>query len=272
MLQILQSAVWRHIMTDPILKVRDLSVRYGGVLALSSVSFDVAEGSIVGLIGPNGAGKTTCIDALSGFTTPSARNPAFTYISFMNRSIDRCSPQARVRLGFARTFQSLELFDDLTVRDNLRVAAVSPTWISTLTDAFWPKRKADAAVDETLEMIGLESHADDRPEHLSNGQRHLVAVGRGLVAKPRLLLLDEPAAGLDPSETAELASLLRSLPSLGVSVLLVDHDMSLVLGVCDQVHVLDFGTVIASGTPEQIRSNPVVVSAYLGQAGSAEAP
>ncbi|MEI7886185.1 MAG: ABC transporter ATP-binding protein [Actinomycetes bacterium] len=257
-------------MTEPILRVRDLSVRYGGVLALSSVSFEVEKGSIVGLIGPNGAGKTTCIDALSGFTTPSERNPAFTCISFMNRSIDRCSPQARVRLGFARTFQSLELFDDLTVRDNLRVAAASPTWISTVTDALWPKRKTDEAVDQTLKMIGLEFHADDRPEQLSNGQRHLVAVGRALVAKPSLLLLDEPAAGLDPAETLELANLLRSLPDLGVSVLLVDHDMSLVLGVCDQVHVLDFGTVIASGTPEKIRSDPLVVSAYLGRAASEE--
>jgi branched-chain amino acid transport system ATP-binding protein len=252
-------------MSEAVLQVRDLSVRYGGVLALSSVSFDVADGQIVGLIGPNGAGKTTCIDALSGFTTPSARNPSFRYISFLGRSIDRLSPQSRVRLGFARTFQSLELFDDLTVRDNLRVAAATPTWISTLTDALWPKRKVDAAVDEVLELLGLDSFAEDRPEHLSNGQRHLVAVGRALVGRPKLLLLDEPAAGLNPSETVELSKLLRSLPDRGVSVLLVDHDMSLVLGVCDQVHVLDFGSIIASGTPEQIRSDPLVISAYLGQ-------
>jgi len=256
-------------MSEPILQVRDLSVRYGGVLALKSVSFDVAEGNIVGLIGPNGAGKTTCIDALSGFTASANRNTAFTHVRFLERSIDRCSPQARVRLGFARTFQSLELFDDLTVRDNLRVSAATPSWVSTLTDALWPKRKVDAVVDQTLEMLGLEQFAEERTENLSNGQRHLVAVGRALVAEPRLLLLDEPAAGLDPTETAELAKLLKLLPELGVSVLLVDHDMSLVLGVCDQVHVLDFGTIIASGTPEQIRSNPLVISAYLGQEGLA---
>ncbi|MEX0768043.1 MAG: ATP-binding cassette domain-containing protein, partial [Microthrixaceae bacterium] len=213
-------------MSEPILRVRDLSVRYGGVLALSSVSFEVAEGNIVGLIGPNGAGKTTCIDALTGFTAPSDRSSAFTHVQFLGRSIDRCSPQARVRLGFGRTFQSLELFDDLTVRDNLRVAAATPTWFDTLTDAFWQKRGGDRVVNQTLNMIGLEACAEERTENLSNGQRHLVAVGRALVAEPQLLLLDEPAAGLDPTETAELAELLKQLPKRGVNVLLVDHDMS----------------------------------------------
>ena len=255
-------------MPPMLLEVKNLRAGYGPTQVLFGLDFAVAEGGVTALLGANGAGKTTCIDALSGFTAPSARNPSFRYISFLGRSIDRLSPQSRVRLGFARTFPSLELFDDLTVRDNLRVAAATPTWISTLTDALWPKRKVDAAVDEVLELLGLDSFAEDRPEHLSNGQRHLVAVGRALVGRPKLLLLDEPAAGLNPSETAELSKLLRSLPDRGVSVLLVDHDMSLVLGVCDQVHVLDFGSIIASGTPEQIRSDPLVISAYLGQGSS----
>lgn len=253
----------------PILQVHDLSVRYGGVMALCSVSFDVAEGSIVGLIGPNGAGKTTCIDALSGFTEPWHQDRTTPQVRFHGRSLDGAAPHARARAGFARTFQSLELFDDLTVRENLLVSASTPTWRSTLTDALWPKRHPDPAVDETLDLVGLDAVAEARPEDLSNGQRHLVALARALVARPSLVMLDEPAAGLDPAETAELAVLLRSLPSRGVSVLLVDHDMALVLGSCDRIHVLDFGSIIASGTPEEIRANPTVVAAYLGQAGAA---
>jgi len=253
---------------ESILAVRDLSVRYGGVLALSSVSFDVPTGAVVGLIGPNGAGKTTLIDALSGFTTPSRANRAAPQVLFRGVSLDGCSAHERARRGFARTFQSLELFDDLTVRENLLVSASTPTVWSTISDAIWPKRHANRVVDETLEMVGLLDVADRRPEDLSNGRRHLVAVARALAAQPSLLLLDEPAAGLDPSETAELAELLRSLPGRGVSVLLVDHDMSLVLGSCDQIHVLDFGSIIASGPPEQIRSDPAVIAAYLGNAST----
>ena len=254
---------------EPILVVRDLSVRYGGVLALSSVSFDVPAGAVVGLIGPNGAGKTTCIDALSGFTSPSRTDRAAPQVVFQGASLDGCSAHERARRGFARTFQSLELFDDLTVRENLLVSVSTPTIWSTITDALWPKRHANRVVDETLELVGLGQAADQRPDDLSNGRRHLVAVARALVAQPSLVLLDEPAAGLDPSETAELATLLRSLPDRGVSVLLVDHDMSLVLGSCDQIHVLDFGSIIASGTPEQIRSDPAVIAAYLGNAATA---
>lgn len=255
---------------EVILAVRDLSVRYGGVLALSSVSFDVPAGSVVGLIGPNGAGKTTCIDALSGFTAPSRTDRAAPQIVFRNASLDGCSAHERARRGFARTFQSLELFDDLTVRENLLVAVSTPTLWSTLTDALWPKRHVASEIDETLALVGLSELAAERPRDLSNGQRHLVAVARALVSGPSLLLLDEPAAGLDPAETVALGALLRSLPARGVSVLLVDHDMSLVLSSCDQIHVLDFGSIIASGTSEQIRNDPLVIAAYLGHAASGQ--
>jgi branched-chain amino acid transport system ATP-binding protein len=253
---------------EPLLRVRDLSVRYGGVAAVSAVSFDIREGDVVGLIGPNGAGKTTCIDALSGFTPMSPTTGTGPRLTFRGVVLDDLGPHERARQGFVRTFQSLELFDDLTVRENLLVSASRPSVWSTLTDALFPKRQRDPDVDETLELLGIEQDADRRPSELPNGRRQLVALGRALAASPSLVLLDEPAAGLGPGETEELAALLRQLPGRGVSVLLVDHDMGLVLGVCDQVHVLDFGSIIASGPPEQIRNDPVVVSAYLGRSAT----
>jgi branched-chain amino acid transport system ATP-binding protein len=253
---------------EPLLRVRDLSVRYGGVAAVSAVSFDIHEGDIVGLIGPNGAGKTTCIDALSGFTPMSPATGTGPRLTFRGVVLDDLGPHDRARRGFVRTFQSLELFDDLTVRENLLVSASRPTVWSTFTDALLPKRQRDPSVDEALELLGIAQDADRRPSELSNGRRHLVALGRALAASPSLVLLDEPAAGLGPGETEELAALLRQLPGRGVSVLLVDHDMGLVLGSCDQVHVLDFGSIISSGPPEQIRNDPVVLSAYLGRSAS----
>jgi len=223
------------------------------------VTLTVAEASITGLIGPNGAGKTTFIDTLTGFTRPRAGR-----ITFEGQAIERTAPHARARRGLVRTFQSLELFDDLTVRENLVIAASPPDLWSTLTDALWPKRRDDRAVDDVLLDLDLGAVADRTPDALSNGQRHIVALARALVARPRLVLLDEPAAGLDPTETAELADVLRRLPARGTAVLLVDHDMALVMGVCDTVHVLDFGRVVASGPPAQVRTDPVVIAAYLG--------
>ncbi len=234
-------------------------MHHGGLTALDEVSLSIEAGTIVGLIGPNGAGKTTFIDTLTGFTTP-----RMGHIAFDGRSFERVAPHERARRGLVRTFQSLELFDDLTVRENLLVAASTPDWRSTVTDLFWRKRHDGDAVDEVLATLELDGVGDAMPTELSNGQRHLVALGRALVARPRLVLLDEPAAGLDTAETAELAELLRRVPSLGSTVLLVDHDMGLVLGVCDTVHVLDFGRVIASGSPAAIRNDPEVIAAYLG--------
>ena len=251
-------------MSDARLEVRELTVRYGGVTALDGITFSVGAGEVVGLIGPNGAGKTTCIDALSGFTAPSGGR-----VLLGGRSLDGVAPHARARRGFVRTFQSLELFDDLTVRENLVVSASTPTWRSTVTDAFWPKRQTIARVDEVLHLVGLADLADRDPSELSNGQRHLVSLGRALVADPTVVLLDEPAAGLDPAETAALGTLIRALPARGVSVLLVDHDMPLVMGTCDRVLVLDFGRVIATGTPAEVRANPAVVAAYLGASAGA---
>jgi branched-chain amino acid transport system ATP-binding protein len=247
----------------PLLEVEDLGVQYGGVVALDGVSFDVGEGEVVGLIGPNGAGKTTCIDIVSGFLASDTGT-----VRFGGRDLTGVSPHDRSRRGFVRTFQSLELFDDLSVRENLMVAASSPTWWSTLTDALWPKNRYHAVADETLEMLDITELADRRPADLSNGERHLVALGRALASRPKLVLLDEPAAGLDTTESAALGQLLRQLPARGTAVLLIDHDMGLVLSICDRVHVLDYGRLVASGPPAAVRTDPVVIQAYLGTEAS----
>jgi branched-chain amino acid transport system ATP-binding protein len=243
-----------------LLEVEKLRVTFGGVAAVDDVSFAVDDGSLVGLIGPNGAGKTTCIEALTGYL-PQATG----VVRFLDRDLTGLPPHRRARLGLARTFQSVELFDDLTVRDNLRAAANRRNVWQSLRDLVAPRWHDDeSAIDRALDIVGLTDAADTLPTELSQGQRKLAGVARALASRPRLLLLDEPAAGLDGTETAALGGRLRDVVDDGVSILLVDHDMGLVLGTCDRILVLDFGIVLASGTPEEIRRNEHVLAAYLG--------
>jgi branched-chain amino acid transport system ATP-binding protein len=228
------------------LKAERMSVSFGGVHALVDVDLDVDEGRLVGLIGPNGAGKTTFIDAITGFVRSRGR------VELDGRDLSRLAPHERARSGLTRTWQATELFDDLTVGENVAVAARS-------------------AEDAERALAGLEPIADKLPEHISQGERKLVGVARALAAAPRVVCLDEPAAGLDANESDQLGRSLRQVVDGGTGMLLVDHDMSLVLSVCDWIVVLEFGKVIATGTPEEVRRDRRVVEAYLGSAGTERA-
>ncbi|WP_406333465.1 ABC transporter ATP-binding protein [Streptomyces sp. NBC_00203] len=233
------------------LRISGVTVSFGGNRALDSVAMTAEPGRITGLIGPNGAGKSTLFDVASGLRRPSSGR-----VFLDGRDITRLRPSERARRGLARTFQRLELFGRLSVRDNLRVAAeLGPE-----------RRRADRAVTEILARLGLTDIADTAPDALPTGVGRLVEVGRALAIRPQVLLLDEPAAGQDGEETERFAALLRSLAADGTAVVLVEHDMSLVMGVCDEVYVLDLGKVIAVGPPELIRADETVLAAYLGDA------
>ncbi|MGE5286628.1 MAG: ABC transporter permease subunit [Micromonosporaceae bacterium] len=245
-----------------VLRVSGLSVAFGGVRALNDVTLEVGDGELVGLIGPNGAGKTTLVDAVTGFVNASGR------IELDGRDIGPLPPYERARRGLARTWQSTDLFDDLSVRENLTVASSRPT-ATAVTErpaGQRPERRRD--VEETLEVVGMAWAANAMPDQLSEGQRKLVGVARALAGSPLLLCLDEPAAGLDIQESEELGQCLRALADRGQSTLLIDHDMGLVLSICDRVVVLEFGRVIADDAPEAVRRDPRVVAAYLGGDGS----
>ena len=247
----------------------ELTVSYGGLHANDDVSLAVEQGKVVGLIGPNGAGKTTFIDAITGFTPPTRGR-----VMFDGREINGLTPAQRAHAGLTRTFQSLELFDDLTVWDNLLVPAERPSWRGVVTDFFLPNRRL-ASHDEAEWALGTMQLGDLRDRltiDLSHGQRKLVSVARALANRPKLVLLDEPAAGLDTAESQVLATHLRDFLERGITVFLIDHDMGLVLNVCDYIYVLDFGRIIAAGTPAEIRTDPAVIGAYLGQgAGESQA-
>jgi branched-chain amino acid transport system ATP-binding protein len=248
-------------LTD-ILQARGVSVHYGGVQALADADLDVREGELVGLIGPNGAGKTTLVDALTGFVRYTGT------VTLDDDDLTGLPPHQRARRGLARTWQSIELFDDLTVWENLAVGSGRSSFWDLAKDLVRPAAASAAEIERALDLVELGWAAELMPDELSQGQRKLVGVARAIAPGPRLLLLDEPAAGLDTSESEELGRRLRALAHAGSSMLLIDHDMGLVLGVCDRIVVLEFGKVIASGTPDEVRRERRVVEAYLGSAGA----
>ena len=245
-----------------LLETRGLTVSYGGLHANDAIDLDCPAGKLVGLIGPNGAGKTTLIDAITGFTPISHGT-----VSFDGHDLAGVGPDKRSLMGLTRTFQSLELFEDLSVRDNLLAAAERPRWYSMLSDVVAPRRNENghrAQIEWVLDAFRVAPLADMMPNDLSHGQRKLVSVARALAARPRFVLLDEPAAGLDTAESKMLGSHLRECLTSEMGMFLIDHDMGLVLNVCDYIYVLDFGRIIAQGTPTEVRANPAVIAAYLG--------
>ncbi len=257
---------WPTVASEPpILETLALTVRYDGVVACDSVSLRVDAGSIVGLIGPNGAGKTSCIDAITGFASSEGD------VRLCGTSIAKAPAHHRARLGLCRTWQGVELFAELTVLENLLVATRQLTLRSLLGDLVRPRRHQDSpSAEEALDLLGISDLADRYPSHLSLGQTKLVGVARAMASSPHAVLLDEPAAGLDTTESRDLAHRLSAVAAAGVGVLLVDHDMGLVLEVCDRIYVLELGRVIAEGSPVDIRRNRQVIEAYLGM--TCEAP
>ncbi|MBD0022960.1 ATP-binding cassette domain-containing protein [Gordonia pseudamarae] len=249
------------------LSARDVTMRFGGLVALDNVSIDVPPRSVVGLVGPNGAGKSTLFGVLSGLLTPSAGT-----VTLDGTDITRTSARARARRGMARTFQHPELFTTLTVREHVVLAdrvrhSGARLWTDAITGRGLRRPPADetARVDSLIDALGLGPIAHRRIGDLPLGSCRLVEVARALAVRPRLVLLDEPSSGLDVTETAELADVLQQVVAThDVSLLFVEHDVELVLRICDSVHVLDFGVKIAAGTPDQIREDPAVRAAYLG--------
>jgi branched-chain amino acid transport system ATP-binding protein len=236
-----------------VLRVDAVEVRFGGLLALQSVDLEAQGGRITGLIGPNGAGKTTLFNVITGLQAPTGGRVSIDDVDVTSRKTHQ-----RARLRVARTFQRLEVFGSLTARENIRVAADARNgWSGDKDDA-------RAQTEAILDRVGLTAVADDPVDSMPTGLARLVELGRAMATKPRLLLLDEPGSGLDQDETDELGSLLESLAAEGVAILLVEHDVELVMRVCEDIYVLDFGRLIARGSPAEIQADETVQAAYLG--------
>ena len=241
-----------------VLEVQDVTVRFGGKAALNRTSIGVERGMITGLIGPNGAGKTTLFNVVCGLLAPQSGR-----VVLDGTDITSSPPHRRARRGLARTFQRLELFTSLTVGDNVRVGGdIRNRWSS----GRWIGRRADAGdeAERIIELTGLGAIADREVSEIPTGRARVVELARALMTRPSVLLLDEPAAGQTEHETEEFGGLLRRLAADGLAVCLVEHDMTLVMDVCETVHVLDYGRTIAAGPPDRVRNDPAVIEAYLG--------
>lgn len=259
----------------PLLEINSISKQFGGLMALHDVSFDVRTREILGLIGPNGAGKTTMFNCIAGVYKPTSGDLVFAANQKSVR-INGYKPEKMTELGIARTFQNIRLFSSLTVLDNIRIARHCRTksnfFRSVLRTPF-QKNEEQSIVEESmrwLDFVGLAAQALSDASSLSYGNQRRLEIARALATEPKMLLLDEPAAGMNPKETRMLVDLVHAILDAGISVVLIEHDMKLVMSICERLVVLDHGTLIAEGGPRDIRENPRVIEAYLGR-GAANA-
>lgn len=248
-----------------LLEVDDVTLKFGGLTALDSVTFDIKEGEILGLIGPNGAGKTTCFNVMTGVYQATSGE-----VRLQGRSVAKLKRHRITRLGIARTFQNIRLFKSMTVLENVMVGADAHSKVSFFDALFrTPRHRRNeaeglASAKELLDLVGVRAHHDELAANLSYGEQRRLEIARALATKPALLCLDEPAAGFNPAEKRELTRLIRKIRDQGNTVLLIEHDMRLVMEAADRIVVLEFGRKIAEGTPAEIRDNPAVIAAYLG--------